>query len=84
MKRNLTFHKDGVGTAEALGISQERHDELIGFICEKMDGNTTMAGLVTAMNERGDLTDNEWVFFIFALGVMAGSGSIDFSENAPA
>lgn len=71
MKRDLNFVGRGP-LSVALGVAPERIEELDRAVNKILDADGSIRDVVTAMNERGDLTDAEWTGFIFSLGYLDG------------
>lgn len=66
--RNLVFGDNKNTLAESLGVDGERAEELDKFVADLVNSNKSLEQIVTAFNERGDLTDNEWTAAMFGLG----------------
>lgn len=76
MKRDLNFVDRGP-LSVALGVPPERIEELDRAVNQIIDADGSIRDVVTAMNERGDLTDSEWTGLIFSLGYLDGYQQAD-------
>jgi hypothetical protein len=70
MKRDITFVKPRGVLAEALGLDRDmaRFNELETFTRNLIDQDKSLREIITALNERGDLTDAEWTNAMYTLG----------------
>jgi hypothetical protein len=71
MKRDIKWLKDSGKMAECL-VSPERNAEFDNLVGGMIENKATLQQIINALNERGDLTDNEWTAVIFALGCYIG------------
>lgn len=71
MKRDLKFVGRGPMSV-ALGVAPDRIDELDRAVNAIIDGGGSLKDVITAMNERGDLSDSEWTGLVYSLGYMNG------------
>jgi hypothetical protein len=71
VKRLLQWNPKG-GQLAAVLCSPTRNDEIEQFIGKMIENKASLREVITALNERGDLTDGEWTCAIFALGVFQG------------
>ncbi|MBW3637024.1 MAG: hypothetical protein KY445_11285 [Armatimonadetes bacterium] len=66
--RDITFGEDKSTLGHSLIGDNPRADELEAFVVDCVKKNMGLEAIITALNERGDLTDNEWTATIFGLG----------------
>lgn len=71
MKRDLNFVGRGP-LSVALGVAPERIEELDRAVNKILDADGSIRDVVTAMNDRGDLSDAEWTGLVFSLGYLDG------------
>lgn len=68
VRRDLTFNPEGGKLAIMLGCDPKRLPEIEQAVRSLVEQRKSSAEIITAMNERGDLTDAEWTAFVFGLG----------------
>jgi hypothetical protein len=58
--------------ADAL-VTPERNREIEDFTRKLIEGGSSLQTVINKLNERGDLSDNEWTATVFALGYFAAA-----------
>lgn len=68
MKRNIIFGTDTSTIGASLGMKSKRGEEIETYVTSLVQSDRSLEEIITALNERGDLTDAEWTATIFGLG----------------